>query len=60
MPVAKISFSFQLSGNGDGLTLSLEMVMIVPAKGRKDGEKKLRSDVYTMVVLLKNDNTYRR
>jgi hypothetical protein len=34
--------------------------MIVPAKGRKDGEKKLRSDVYTMVVLLKNDNTYRR
>lgn len=31
MPVAKISFSFQLSGSGDGLTLSFEMVIIVPA-----------------------------
>jgi hypothetical protein len=31
IPVAKISFSFQLSGKGDGLTLSLEIVMIVPA-----------------------------
>jgi hypothetical protein len=30
MPVMKISFSFQLSGCGDGFTLSLEIVMIVP------------------------------
>ena len=30
-PVAKISLSFQLSGRGDGFTLSLDMVMIVPA-----------------------------
>lgn len=29
-PVAKISLSFQLSGNGDGFTRSFEMVMIVP------------------------------
>lgn len=29
-PVAKISRSFQLSGDGDGLTLSLDIVMIVP------------------------------
>ena len=30
MPVVKISFSFQLSGIGDGLTLSFEIVMIIP------------------------------
>lgn len=30
MPVAKISLSFQLSGSGDGLTLSFEIVIIVP------------------------------
>lgn len=29
-PWAKISFSFQLSGRGDGFTRSLEIVMIVP------------------------------
>lgn len=29
-PVAKISLSFQLSGLGDGFTLSLEIVIIVP------------------------------
>lgn len=32
IPVAKISFSFQLSGNGDGFTRSFEIVMIVPIK----------------------------
>ena len=31
MPVAKISLSFQLSGVGEGTTLSFEMVMIVPS-----------------------------
>lgn len=30
IPVAKISGNFQLSGVGDGFTLSLDMVMIVP------------------------------
>lgn len=30
MPVAKISLSFQLSGIGDGFTLSFDIVMIVP------------------------------
>lgn len=30
-PVAKISFSFHESGIGDGFTLSLEMVMMVPS-----------------------------
>lgn len=30
-PVAKISFSFQLSGNGDGFTLSFEIVIMVPS-----------------------------
>lgn len=30
IPVANISGSFQLSGIGDGLTRSLDMVMIVP------------------------------
>lgn len=29
--VAKISFSFHESGIGDGFTLSLEMVMMVPS-----------------------------
>ena len=29
-PVAKISESFQLSGKGDGFTLSFDIVMIVP------------------------------
>lgn len=29
-PVAKISFSFQLSGSGDGFTRSFEIVMMVP------------------------------
>lgn len=29
-PVAKISASFQLSGRGDGFTLSFDMVMMVP------------------------------
>jgi hypothetical protein len=33
-PVAKISGSFQLSGKGDGLTLSFEIVMIVPSQPR--------------------------
>lgn len=31
-PVAKISLSFQLSGTGDGFTLSFDMVIIVPTK----------------------------
>ncbi|CAL1408760.1 unnamed protein product [Linum trigynum] len=31
IPVAKISLSLQLSGTGDGFTLSLDMVMIVPS-----------------------------
>lgn len=30
IPVAKISFSFQLSGIGDGFTRSFEIVMMVP------------------------------
>jgi len=30
-PVAKISLCFQESGSGDGFTLSLEIVMIVPS-----------------------------
>lgn len=34
-PVAKISFSFQLSGTGDGFTRSLEIVMMVPECTRK-------------------------
>lgn len=36
MPVAKISFSFQLSGIGDGFTLSLDIVMIVPGSVVKE------------------------
>lgn len=30
MPVAKISDSFQLSGRGEGFTLSLDIVIMVP------------------------------
>jgi hypothetical protein len=32
-PVANISASFQLSGWGDGLTLSLDIVIMVPGAG---------------------------
>jgi len=36
IPVAKISESFQLSGKGDGFTLSFDIVMIVPTIVRKE------------------------
>lgn len=36
-PWAKISFSFQLSGRGDGFTRSLEMVIIVPEDNKDPG-----------------------
>lgn len=31
MPVVKISASFQLSGKGDGFTLSFDIVIMVPS-----------------------------
>lgn len=54
-PVAKISLSFQLSGSGDGLTLSLEIVMIVPRRSSqvkeiKNKEKKRKEKLNEMNV----------
>lgn len=45
MPVAKISFNFQLSGRGEGLTRSFEIVMIVP----RVQYKKLNSGYVKMI-----------
>lgn len=45
MPVAKISFSFQLSGCGDGFTLSFAIVMIVP---NIITQKKVRKKISTI------------
>ena len=39
-PVAKISLSFQLSGIGEGLTLSFDIVIIVPVSNIEIRTKK--------------------
>lgn len=41
MPVAKISANFQLSGRGDGFTLSFDIVIMVPANDLKNTQVKL-------------------
>lgn len=41
MPVANISFNFQLSGIGDGLTRSFEIVIIVPVVAINQEREKL-------------------
>lgn len=68
IPVAKISLSFQLSGIGEGLTLSLDIVMIVPGnrftsqarnmEEQQQKKKKKKRNMYNVLVLtiVKNSN----
>lgn len=44
-PIEKISRNFQLSGSGDGFTLSFEIVMIVPEAHKKARSARKQEEV---------------